>query len=408
MNLKSEQLDIDLNIVIDVDQPLNIVSQNELLFQILGKENCEIKKINDRNVFVYTNDKGRKIILLKKTITYLGGNGQHPVYKKRMQLPSWYKEIVYYCQQNKEYEVKFLGIYHYEGNIVFTEFIKDTYITKKMNNSAAHVYINDLYQASVNGLFHKIDSFNNHIVTINIDVLKEYLNESLEIRDDLFSVIEDFNAQFPFDQWITAQYAIDYMYESGFSQWRQTEWAGWYLECMFDQFIKERKIEHIVEYVGLIGKAQTDLDFDLLINESFYGDLKASSNTTNSVLLNDQTNLITAIETYDKFWYIIYSHETRKDKDFEDFPMTQYRAYKIQEENANKDKDFDPYSYHNKMKHSVNFKNVIILELNKVNYKHALEDFNQGVQPDGNPRNPKFKISKKNIDNFIVYKYTSK
>jgi hypothetical protein len=58
------------------------------------------------------------------------------------------------------------------------------------------------------------------------------------------------------------------------------------------------------------------------------------------------------------------------------------------------------------MKHSVNFKTMTIIELNRANFREVLVNFNQGRQPDGSSRNPKFKINKRNIDNFVVFRYT--
>ena len=59
------------------------------------------------------------------------------------------------------------------------------------------------------------------------------------------------------------------------------------------------------------------------------------------------------------------------------------------------------------MKHSVNFKKMKILELNRINMHEVLRDFNQGRNSDGNERKAKFRITKKNIDNFTVYSYNS-
>jgi len=39
------------------------------------------------------------------------------------------------------------------------------------------------------------------------------------------------------------------------------------------------------------------------------------------------------------------------------------------------------------------------------NMNEALSAFNQGHQPDGSARKPKFLINKQNIDNYIVYSY---
>ena len=55
------------------------------------------------------------------------------------------------------------------------------------------------------------------------------------------------------------------------------------------------------------------------------------------------------------------------------------------------------------MKHSVKFVKMCIIELNKINFQKTLNVFNQGKQPNGDIRKPKFKITKNNIDNFIVF-----
>ena len=67
-------------------------------------------------------------------------------------------------------------------------------------------------------------------------------------------------------------------------------------------------------------------------------------------------------------------------------------------------KEWDELSYYSRMKNSVQFIRMYIIELNRVNYRIALNDFNQGKQPSGVPRKPKFKITKNNIDNFIIFK----
>ena len=63
-----------------------------------------------------------------------------------------------------------------------------------------------------------------------------------------------------------------------------------------------------------------------------------------------------------------------------------------------------------KMKHSVKFTKMTIIELNKVNFRDALRTFNQGKQPDGSARAPKFKINKQTLanDNFVVFRYSYK
>ena len=120
------------------------------------------KKILGHKVFVYAN-KGKQYILLHRAVSYLGGNGQHPIFKKRVQLPSWYKDFCLEAKKNKlPYDIRFIGVYHYKGVFVFVDFEKDTYLKKNVHNSSAHIYINDIYQALPNGVFHKEDMFGNH------------------------------------------------------------------------------------------------------------------------------------------------------------------------------------------------------------------------------------------------------
>ena len=144
-NIKSEQLKNDFTIELALDQPLTTKEMQNLLIKILGKDNCSIKEILNKDVFCYNHDNKQEILLLS-AVTYLGGNGQHPVFKKRSQLKNWYKDIVELFETDNNVNVRFVGVYHYKDNIVFAEFIKDTYIKRKLNSSAAHVYINDIYK----------------------------------------------------------------------------------------------------------------------------------------------------------------------------------------------------------------------------------------------------------------------
>ena len=68
----------------------------------------------------------------------------------------------------------------------------------------------------------------------------------------------------------------------------------------------------------------------------------------------------------------------------------------------------DEMSYSKRMKNSVKFVKMSIIELNRVNFRKALMDFNQGRQADGSARKPKFNINKKVLenDNFVVFRYT--
>ncbi|MCI8575348.1 MAG: hypothetical protein HFI09_02655, partial [Bacilli bacterium] len=207
-NLKSEQIKNDLNIEINNDQPLSPSKMKTQIINILGHENCYTEKILNKNLLFYKHHNKIEILILA-AITYLGGNGQHPIYKKRMQLKKWYKDIVEYYKDNPQYNIRFIGVYHYENNIVFTEFLKNTYINKKMNSSAAHVYINDLYQAMKDGIFKRKDRNKNELITIKYNNFKNYLDGNLEdSNNELFNIFKEFNKNKCFKKWITAKEAI--------------------------------------------------------------------------------------------------------------------------------------------------------------------------------------------------------
>lgn len=404
-NLNSEQLRSDLNLEINKDQPLSTSEMIRNIKNILGEENCHIERYNNKKLLCYKHDDIVEVLLLA-AVTYMGGNGQHPIYKKRMQLKKWYKEVVNYYSRKLNYNVRFIGVYHYQSNIVFVDFLKDSYIKKKMNSSAAHVYTNDLYQAMKDGTFKRKDRNKNEIVTIKYIKFKDYLdNKVKEYNNDLFNVFALFNEENCFGKWINAKNAIPEMHNNNWNKWKETEWPGWYLEFKMDSFIKEKCLERKILYVGSSHKRVGELDFDLWFgDDNFYGDLKASDITKNEAPGNDQQSFIECINKYDKFWYVIYEHDTVKDNEDNNYEAARFRANYIKDNNEwPRNKQFSELSYYKKMKNSIKFVKMYIIELNRINFRNVLSDFNQGKQPNGDARKPKFKISKKNIDNFIVY-----
>lgn len=406
MNADSEQIRFDTSIVKDQDQPLRPNEIYGLLCRWLGAENVSKCEILGRKVIVYNNNE-KKIILLTKCITYLGN--PHPIFKKRIQLPSWYQDL---CEdvkrKNLNYDVRFIGIYHYEENIIFVDFVKDTYLQHGLHNSSAHVYINDLYQAMTYGVFQKEDKFGNTIVAIRHDKISDYLKGILNTQQSLFELFGKFNCGYPFGQWLYAFDIIKEMHQAEWSQWRQAEWAGWFLEYKFDEFTKDINIQNQMRYVGCSNKKADELDFDIKFEEAdFYGDLKASDIKKNETPGNDQSSLVECIYRYNRFWYVIYEHETRKDSDC-GYEATKARNQYIKSVDSSYTKD--EMSYHQRMKHSVKFVKMTIIELNKANFREALKTFNQGRQPNGGARAPKFNIDKKTLsnDNYVVYRYIYK
>lgn len=404
MNKDSEQLTFNKQVVLDQDEPkYSSKKLQETAIQWIGKDFCTVETVLDKKVLVYDNS-GQKTIVLLKNISYLGN--PHPVFKKRIQLPDWYQD---FCarlkEENLDYDVKFIGVYHYKENIVFADFIKDTYLQHGLHNSAAHIYINDLYQGMTYGVFQKTDKYGNIIFAIRNYNLCEYMKGG-KLRDSIFDIFAKFNNGFPFGRWLQAIDKIKEMHEHNWSQWRQAEWPGWFLEYKFDDFVVKNNLQNRMNYVGQSQKGKGNLDFDICFEcGNYYGDLKASDIHKKETPGNDQQNLIDCLMQYNKFWYIIYEHETEKDIDHGGEAMKARNEYiKSVDPHYNKGEK----SYAQRMKYSVNFKKMTVLELNPINYKNVLKAFNQGHQPNGTARAPKFNILKKHLndDNFVVFRYT--
>ena len=405
MNNDNEQLDYLGNVILSQDQPLRGNALFNAVINRLGEDYCSVERIYDKKVLVYAYG-NKKTILLVKAITYLGN--PHPVFKKRIQLPDWYQDFCTMAEKDGlTYDIRFLGVYHFDDNIIFVDFKKDTYLKHGLHQSSAHVYINDLFQAQTYGIFEKEDQYGNNIVSIRCNRLKDYLDgHKLSDTSNLFDLFRQFNCGFSFGYWLNALEVIQQMYHDGWRQWKQAEWAGWFLEYRFNKFTIENNVTDKMRYISQ--KKEGELDFDIRFEEAdFYGDLKASDVKHSDAPGNDQENLIECIYRYNRFWYVIYEHETIKDSDCE-YKATIARNRFIRSLDSSYDKD--DMSYSQKMKNSIRFMKMTILELNKINYRDALKAFNQGHQPNGGARRPKFLINKKtlNNDNYAVFRYTYK
>lgn len=411
MNVDSEQITLDKNLVVSQDQPLSDKLLQEYLIDALGNNKCKILKVPPRKWVLEFVDCDKVYHLLVRTCTYLGN--PHPIFKKRVQLPLWFNE--YTLATNKKdpnIDIRYIGVYHYGDeyhgdNVIFIDFKKDTYLAKKGHNSSAHIYTNDLFQAMTYGIFTKKDYFGNTITTIRKDKLSNYLTNKDAESNSLFDLFRKFNFGFTFGQWLKALDVIKEMHNNNWHQWRQAEWAGWFLEYKFNKFTIDNNVTNKMRYVGSSLKHEGDLDFDIHFEEEdFYGDLKASDITKKETPGNDQQNLIECIYKYDKFWYVIYEHDTIKDSEATEYEATKGRNRYIKSVDPTYDKD--ELSYHERMKNAVKFMKMSIIELNRINFRKVLTEFHQGRQPDGSTRKPKFNINKSVLenDNYVVFRYT--
>ncbi|MEG1759373.1 MAG: hypothetical protein RR258_03030 [Alistipes sp.] len=402
MNESSEQLRSDLSLDVAPDDCLRGQRLLDAVQQTLGYGKTQIAYFNRSKYLIYTREDGLQEILLLSAISFLGGNGNHPLFKKRVQLKHWFKDI---CTLHSKQSIRFIGVYHYKGNIIFVEFLKETYLVRKMHNSSAFVYINDLYQAMKNGIFRKTDINNNKIVCIQSNQLTSYLNDK-PTAPVLFDLFTKFNKDFPFNQTILGQTAITKMQNGGWSQWRQTEWAGWFVEFLFNSFITTHQLSKQIQYTGLANKANDQFDFDIYFPcDCFYGDLKASNQHQANVILNDQAHFINCINQCGRFWYVIYEHTSASDSTHNN-NFRLFRDRFIHQLDPNYKKAINRNSkQHRDFKYSVNFQCMLIIELNRINYRDVLGAYNQGRQPDGSARKSKYLLNKHNIDNLVVYRY---
>ena len=402
---KSEQITPTLSIVYDYDQKLTKISEFESAFkEALG--NIEVIKHNNNRIYKYTHN-NHDTYFLTGAITWL--SNPHPLFKKRLQLKKLYRDVYEEYNFKENSDVRIVGIYRYDGMHIFVEFDTEKYMKNKLNSSSAHVYSNDLYQALKNDYFTKIDQKGNKITTIASRNFKKYIDNghvpakhAKPMKSTIFDLFAKFNNGFSFGEWITAVSAIEKMKSKKWYQWKGTEWAGWFLEYELNEFIEQEQCQNTMMYIG--NKKTSDLlDFDLYFkNDEFYGDLKASDITKKEAPGNDKDATLEAINYNGKLWYVIYKHETKKDIDYNS-EMAIARMELI----GKPYKEGSKISYKTRMKHSVNFKKMKILELNRINMHEVLRDFNQGRNSDGNERKAKFRITKKNIDNFTVYSYNS-
>lgn len=165
MNIPCEQLRSDLSLDIAMDEVLPQKCMFEVVAEALGKDKCDFIKFNKTHkVLRYQKEDGKYELLLVLAVSFMGG--KHPICRHRAQLKTWYKEICDAYKSDENCNIRVLGVYHYQGNIIFVEFEKETFLKKKMHNSAAWVYTNDLYQAMRSGTFTRVDKNGNRIHSI--------------------------------------------------------------------------------------------------------------------------------------------------------------------------------------------------------------------------------------------------
>ncbi|GAA2736679.1 hypothetical protein GCM10009867_21830 [Pedococcus aerophilus] len=340
-------------------------------------------------------------VIMRKQVTYLGIPWEP--FKKRIQIPKKWLEVHRQALEDG-LTPRFVGIYHYRDVTIFVDFDPSTYVLRKANNSAAHVSTNDLYQAQTSGLFSRVDGRGNALTSVRFDLLADYLLDRVREANPYLDVLADFNAEFLTDGRLEALDAVREMHAAAWPDTMQGEWAGFYLEYRLDEFLRRSGAHQLVAFQK--AKRRGQLDYDLVFNDrlkvAHYGDLKASNMAEHESPGNAADDIRRCVAEYGRFWYIIYEHETWHSRDDGDLPVIDWNEWRRSVGHVGR-KAYDPLSYARRFKSAVRFERMMILEVNEANFHVVLGDFNQGRQPDGAARALKVMITKRNIDNFLIF-----
>lgn len=389
-----DQIGPDGELIQAVDTKLSETRKNQLLLGALP--GARVETYAGERVVRFGDQ-----LLLKKQVTHLGR--PWPGFKKRIQIPRKWIDVERQASADG-LRVRFIGIYHFGAVTIFVDFDPTTYVTRKANNSAAHVSTNDLFQAQTSGQFSRVDRNQNLLTSVRADEFAHYLVDGYQPRHPRIAVFQRLNSEFLGRERIEALDAVKAMHAAGWPDTFQAEWPGFFLEYRFDHFLRSQKLNHLVEYQKAKGKGR--FDYDIVFRKegdiAFYGDLKASNITKHESPGNDAEDIRRCVEQFGRFWYVIYEHETTHAKDNADRATIAWNEWKrsvgFQARNA-----FNPLSYATKFKESVRFVKMSILEVNPANFNVVLGDFNQGQQPGGAARALKVMIKKRNVDNFLIY-----
>lgn len=393
-NVKVEQVNLVGRIVEDYGE---ILSKQELNQILVENFKCEIKS----DGFAYGENKGKKYCLCCKNVSYLGI--PHPNFKKRIQIPSSFVEK-YYENKRRDIETFFIGIYKYQENIIFVNFDTKKYILNKAHNSSAHVLVIDLVNTIRRASYYlKKDARENEIFCFINNKIQRffdmYLHNTIDLTPRMFKVFNQF-----FDDLNPTWYGIDCykeMIQQDYHRKFQPEWPGAYLEYKFENFVTEHQdVKSVVRYSPVRG-SEGAIDLDLyfpLFDE--YGDLKAHTNTSPSIIGNKTSTVKKCIEGKKSIYYVVFNHDTTPDKEC-NFIVTEFW-------NSSQHKD-NLRSYANKMKNKIELTSYMILEINEDNFHYLNSDFQKGfLNSDGNTRSGKISISNKVLPNFIIHEYKSK
>lgn len=389
-----DQLLPDGSVILAADRTMSAGEKNQRLLDALP--GAVVESVSGKTVIRY-----RDQLVLRAQVTHLGRPWEG--FKKRIQIPRGWLDV-YAEGVAAGLVVRFVGIYQHGDVCIFVDFDPVTYVTRKANNSAAHVATNDLYQAQTLGVFAREDSRRNHLTSVRHDLFERHLLGTIpQHRHARLDVFRTFNSEFLTGGRIEALDAVQEMYRADWPDTFQGEWPGFYLEHRLADFVERRDLRDIVELqkVKYGGGYDYDLAFKVGGDVAYYGDLKSSDVRAAVSPGNDAEDIRRCVSEYGRFWYVIYEHRTWHARDLGDQPTIAWNEWK-RSVGYDNGKPYNPLSYARRFKAAVLYSRMKILEVNPANIGVVLTDFRQGKQPDGAARALKVMISKKNVDNFVV------
>ena len=382
----------------------------------------------------YRNTKEEMVYFIVANLTFMGGvEGQHPKDLKRIQYNEMWRS--FYEEYSVKGKVFWLGLYSYDDLNIFAFFEPETYLEKHAGKSmiskggyranySCHIFLNDLFQGYQNGIYKKEDKNKNIIGAVAKEHLKNFFDGDSECQNPIIATIECINKKYvAWNEWIRADRAITYMRKlqgiTGFGQWKQNMWNGWYIEAIYSEYLHENSSKYI-DYIATtkcqdVESEYKEMGLDLAFpseEQHFIGDLKAVCIGDGSTLLNDEKKVKAALEKYKKIWFVIYIHD-KKQGSTNDFEMVKWRNYYILNEGewkpSSRHAEFDEMSAP-RTPHSIAFTEMIIIELNEITKEKYFSIGAQwGLNSDGHERNDKFMVNKKmlkeiNDDSFVIYR----
>lgn len=394
---KTEQVLRSGEITYDFDETLTLKQIDELMFSLFSP---------------FVSKEGKQYILYNKigilacNITYLGN--PHPLYKKRIQLKTYYLE---YLARNRvnNFLTLYLGIYTYKKTRLFVVFEPSTYAGKKSHNSSAHVYSINLQYAQKTGVFSKIDNFGNKISIFNTHEFVKYIKSLAcdhvsisfdEILKLIYGYINSFKETIK-PKWNGID-CYKEMINAKDNNAKQAEWPGWYFEFLFKKYLANNS-NHLISWHGKKADGEIDLDLKFINGDWFFGDLKADQ-INHDILGNSLECLDTVIrKNGGTVYYICCLYKAEKDSSH-GYQVTKYWDMLrggIYAANGYKDM---PERYGKRMKFSVEPKTICVLKIDSVTYEILRKNpFAQGINSDGKERKPKLKVQKDMIKALSIY-----